>query len=269
MASCPKRGVLNAGDRPGRLAAAVAQLVAAAAPYKPRIMPIATRRGVPASTPMPQFRSAPTFAAGLGNLPPGTSVQGGMPGLGNPGSRPYTPISGGGLGSNGQPGYNSPVTHGALGANGTTTGGGFTAFGTPGSAGGPASGANNPVTLTTLGPLINALTNWATEVTGAITAITETISSADGGGAFLWAADKLIAPYTEPLRIWTPEWVPLAIIAARIQDTRAMNTPIMTGCAVEWVQGVAGEYIEVRSIDGMAVNDGKTYLYTFLYFGIA
>lgn len=261
MATCPKRGVLNAGDRPAQLQAAVQQLVEATKPFVPRVMPIAQRRTVPMSTPMPTGRGVPLAQIGLGGLPLGTAVQGGMPGLGNPGSIGGVPRgSVSSLGSNGGSAYHpatSPITHGSLGTGGTSTG-----FGPlPGSL-----DANAPVTGAALMPLITAMTAWATAATDAIHAITETISA--DGMSILWAVDKLIAPYTEPLRIWTPEWVPLAVIAGRIQDTRALHTPLMTGCAVEWKQGVQGEYIEVMSIDGMAVNDGKTYLYTFLYFGV-
>ena len=255
MASCPKRGVLNAGDRPARLVAAVAKLQAAAQPFRPRVMPMAQRRAIPASTPMRVGASVPWSQIGLGTLPKNTAITGGMPGLGNPGMVGGVPgAQQGGLGSNGgsnyQPGT-SPITHGALGPGGTSTG-----FGDPFGPLGP------------LGPVVTAITDWAQQVTDAITAITDTISDGDGG-AFMWAVDKLIAPYTEPLRIWTPEWQPLAIIAARIQDARDLRKLILAGCAVEWEPGVPGEYISVRSIDGMAINDGRTYLYTFLYFGLA
>jgi hypothetical protein len=199
----------------------------------------------------------PLSAIGFGNLPPGKGVNVGMPGLGNPGQVGGQFSSpGGGLGSNGGSSYTpatSPITHGALGPGGTSSG-----FGDPFGPLGP---------LAPLVPVINAITAIAQELTDAVTAITETISA--DGAAFAWAADKLISPYTEPLRIWTPEWQPLAVIAARIQDVRDYHRTLMTGCAVEWDPVPGGEYINVRSIDGMAVNDGKTYLFTFLYFGLA
>jgi hypothetical protein len=259
MPTCPKRGVLNAGDRPAALRAAVAALVEAAQPYHPRVMPIAQRRAVPASTPMTRGFSVQPGQIGLGNLPRTAAIHGNGPTDGRPnGSFQHVAVP---SGSSGTGSYGGPITHGSLGTGGTSTGG-VTPFGappgTPGSQVGPAS---------FIGPFVGALTAWAQQVTDSITAITETISGGDGM-AILWAVDKLIAPYTEPLRIWSPEWVPMAVIAGRIQDTRKLNTPIMTGCAVEWTQVSGGEYIEVRSIDGMAVNDGKTYLYTFLYFGV-
>lgn len=254
MASCPKRGVLNAGDRPARIAAAVAKLQAAAQPFRPRVMPMAQRRAIPASTPMRAGAAVPWSQIGLGTLPRNTAAVGGMPGLGNPGMTGAPSSAGGGLGAIGggnyQPGA-SPITHGALGPGGTSTG-----FGDP----------NNP--LGPLAPIVTAITDWAQQVTDAITAITETISDGQGG-AFMWAADKLITQYTEPLRIWTPEWMPLAIIAARIQNVRDYAAPILAGSAVEWRPVAGADYIEVRSIDGMQPNDGKTYLITFLYFGLA
>ena len=255
MASCPKRGVLNAGDRPARIAAAVMKLQAAAQPFRPRVMPMATRRAIPASTPMRSGAAVPWSTIGLGTLPRNTAVVGGMPGLGDPGTIGGVPMGQqGGLGSNGGGPYNpgtNPITHGALGPGGTSTG-----FGDP----------NNP--LGPLGPIVTAITDWAQQVTDAIQAITDTISDGQRG-AFMWAADKLITQYTEPLRIWAPEWQPLAIIAARIQNVRDYAAPILAGSAVEWKPVAGADYIEVRSIDGMQPNDGKTYLITFLYFGLA
>ena len=239
MASCPKRGVLNAGDRPARLAAAVAQLQAAAQPFRPRVMPLATRRPVPASTPMRSGGGVPMSMIGTGRLPPGSAVTGGVTSLGNPGSVPGS----------------APITHGGLGSNGTST---------DYQPGGVSSA------LAPLGPFISAITDVVSQLTDAVQAITDTISvpGADGG-AFLWAVDKLITPYTEPLRIWAPDWMPLLIMAGRIQNVRDYSKPILAGCAVEWNPEPSGEYITVRSIDGLQPNDGQTYLITFLYLGLA
>jgi hypothetical protein len=226
----------------------VAQLQAAAQPFKPRIMPIAQRRAVPMSTPMPTGRGVPLSMIGLGNLPPGQRVTGNMPGLGNPGGGAYTPISGGGLGSNGGGAYNpgtSPITHGQLGPGGTSS---------------------NFGPLGALAPFITAITDWAQQVTDAIGAITDTISA--DGMAVLWAVDQYLGPYTEPLQIWRPEWRPMAVIAGRIQDSRAWTSTVLTGGLVHWDPSPSGDALTVKSIDGMTRDDGHTYLITFLYFGI-
>ncbi len=77
-----------------------------------------------------------------------------------------------------------------------------------------------------------------------------------------------LAPYTEPMDIpLPPRFLPVGVIALRIQDPDDTSRYFRSGVGCDWQTSATPNTLTLRSIDGMRIGDPTPLHYVFVYYG--